>query len=117
MNIPSLEDEIQQKYGTTPSPIIPILPRSPQLNSAFSNRFPLEVRRQIYGSVLAPDPTFRDIDFRRPRFDNRDKCTDSNSASLMRTCTRIYHEASTMLYSLNPIHISLAGSYSKTPSS
>lgn len=113
MSAPSLEEEIQQKLRTNPSPIIPILPRSPQVNSPFLTRFPLEVRRQIYESALAPNPTFRDVDFRRPTVENPDNC--SSSASLLRTCTRIYHEASTMLYSLNFVHISLDGSYSKTP--
>ena len=54
-------------------------------------------RDQIYETALAPD--------------------SGPNTTLFRTCTRIYDEAATLLYTLNPIDISLNGSYSRIPSS
>ena len=91
-----LDAEIQQKLRTTPAPVIPILRRSPQVNSPFLQRFPAEIRDQIYENALAPD-------------------SGPPNTTLLRTCTRIYDEAATLLYTLNPIDISLNGTYGDWP--
>ena len=81
----------------------------------FMTHLPLEIRRQICESALAPNSTFEDDDSQSPRVKNTNK--SGRRTTMVFTCTRIYHEAGTLLYSLNPIHISLNGSSSKMSSS
>ena len=50
----SLKQEIRQKLRTTPSPLIPIIPRFSQVQFPFMTQFPPEIRHQIYENALAP---------------------------------------------------------------